>query len=128
MAKENKMICTEEQCNVLEELFVEMLLWLVDQLSVNPIAVWKTCAILKLPNRGYVEGSCVWSSMYNCMTKSSSDFTSATEHVSDEPRLFNGSNTSFGTGTKTSQYECFEELGNLSFNHILLGHEKQGVL
>ena len=108
MAKENKMICTEEQCNVLEELFLEMLLWLVDQLSVNQIAVWKTCAILKLPNRGYFEVSCVWSSMYNCMTKSCSDFTSATERLSDEPRLFNASNTLFGTGTKTSQDECFE--------------------
>ena len=38
-AKEGKMICTEEQGNVLEELFVEVLLWLVNQLSVNPIAV-----------------------------------------------------------------------------------------
>ena len=108
MAKGNKMICTEEQCNVLEELFVEMLLWLVDQSSVNPITIWKTCVILKLPNRGYLEGSCAWSSMYNCMTKNSSHFTSATERVSDEPRLFNASNISFGTGTKTSQDECFE--------------------
>ena len=62
-AKEDKMICTEEQGNVLGELFVEVLLWLVNQLSVNPIAVWKTCAILKLPNRGYLEGSCVCSSI-----------------------------------------------------------------
>ena len=38
-AKEDKMICTGEQGNVLEELFVEVLLWLLNQLSVNPIAV-----------------------------------------------------------------------------------------
>ena len=42
------------------------------------------------------------------MTKSSSGFTSANEHVSDEPRLFNAFNTSFGTVTKTSQDEYFE--------------------
>ena len=57
------MICTEEQRNVLEELFVEALLWSVNQLSVNPIAVWKTYVILKLPNRGYLGVSFVCSSI-----------------------------------------------------------------
>ena len=42
------------------------------------------------------------------MTKSSNDFTSATERVSDEPRLVNTCNTSFGTVTKTSQHYFFE--------------------
>ena len=41
------------------------------------------------------------------MTKSSSDFISATERVSDEPRLVNASNTSFGTVTKTPQHDLF---------------------
>ena len=34
--------------------------WLV-VIFVNPTAVWKTCAFVKLPNRGYLEGSCTCS-------------------------------------------------------------------
>ena len=78
------MICTEEQRNVLEELFVEALLWLVNQLSVNPIAVWKTCHFKAA--KSWLFGGIFCLQQYNCMTKSSIGFTSATERVSDEPR------------------------------------------
>ena len=100
------MICTEEQRNVLEELFVEVLLCMVNQRSVNPIAVWKTCHFKAA--KSWLFGGILCLQQYNCMRKSSNDFTSATERVTDEPRLFNAFNTSFGTVTKTSQDEYFE--------------------
>ena len=40
--------------------------------------------------------------------ESSSDFISATERVSDERRLVNSFNTSFGTATKTIQHDFLE--------------------
>ena len=47
----------------------------------------------------------IWCLQYNCITKSSSEFISAAERVSDEPRMVNSCNTSFGTVTKTFQDE-----------------------
>ena len=88
---------------MLEELFLEMLCRLV-VIYVNLTAAWKTYAILKPPNLGYLEGSCVCSlTVMIVYCKSSNDIISAAEHASDEPRLVSVCNTSFGTNTKTSQ-------------------------
>ena len=88
---------------MLEEIFLKMLRWLV-VIFVNLTAAWKTYVIFKLPNLGYLEGSCVCSlTVMIVYCKNSNDFISAAERVSEEPRLVSACNTSFGTNTKTSQ-------------------------
>ena len=52
------------------------------------------------------------------MTKSSIDCISATEIVFDKPRLVTASSTSFGTVTKTHQYDLFKNQEISLFDHM----------
>ena len=65
---------------------------------------------------------------YNSMTKSSNDFIPTTEGASDEPRLVNACNISFGTVTKTSSVAFLNNQELSLFDHIHFGHENQRVL
>ena len=125
MAEEGKMVSTEEQCNALEEPFAEMLRWMV-VISVNSSAIWKTYAILKLPNLGYLEGSRVSSIpvcrkalmilyllLKTCLMNADW-LTPAILHLVLSQRH---SSTTFLNNQEMSL-----------FDHIHLGHENQGVL
>ena len=65
---------------------------------------------------------------YNSMTKSSNDFIPTTEGASDEPRLVNACNISFGTVTKTSSVAFLNNQELSLFDRIHFGHENQRVL
>ena len=101
MVKEDEMISTEEQCNVLEELFVEML-----HVFCEPNCCLENIFYPKAV-KSWIFGG-ILCLRYNCMTKSSNGFISATEGVSDESRLVNAWSTSFSTVTKTSSAALFE--------------------
>ena len=96
MAKEDEMIFTGEQLNVLEEVFVEMLRCL-QVISANPKNI-RHLKVAKSRIFGWI--LCL---QYNCVTKSFNDFTFATE----EPRLVNAY-ILFVTVTKTTQNDFFE--------------------
>ena len=124
MMREDKMICTKEQCNVLEELFVELLRWLVVFCESN-------CCLEDLCHfkaaKSWIFGG-ILCLQYHYIMKSSSDFISATERVSYKPGLVNAFNTSFGTVQRHSSMTFLNNQEMSLLDRIYVGHENQGVL
>ena len=107
MAKKDQMICTEKQRDALEKLFAEILVG--GNFRESNCCLENMC--LCKAAKSWIFGGILYL-QYKCMPKSSSDFISATERFSDEPRLVKACNTSFGTVTKTSQDALLKQTGN----------------